>query len=455
MIALLLQGKSNKQIALELGISSRTVEFHLCHIYEKLGVVSRTEAIIKITEDHLGESTGLTKNTFQVESTVASRRQSTENGLKPILRRIQMKYPFYILGVVVLVAIFAGIFILTNPPAEKISFTATVTQGKTKTAVVDKPTATPLPPQPTVTPTLTAMVKTQASFTGDAAHFVAENYPDGTKVDKGVTFTKMWSLQNSGSTTWTTDYVLKVVRTAYPLGKNLKEPYQIRLPKNVNPGETVEISANFTVPDADGTYEVQYQFQNNLGQNVTGDGNRVWLKIVVGNSTLSRNTAQAANVTLSLGDIQKSETTTHVEVCAQLPDTQDWNPDGVLLQAANSQTGLSEYRLKNAKNLATILSTNRCFEFEFAVGVNNYGTVPVSISIRDMRVSAENHLEANCARAKQKFANQYPGLDFTCGPIGFFYSNLKLPSGMTKDQADKLIMDEMEQAIYGNWSLSE
>jgi len=50
---LLLQGKSNKQIALALGIAEHTVEFHLKNIYEKLGVGSRAEAIIE-----LGKSVG-------------------------------------------------------------------------------------------------------------------------------------------------------------------------------------------------------------------------------------------------------------------------------------------------------------------------------------------------------------------------------------------------------------
>ena len=57
VIAPLLEGKSNKQIALELGIAQRTVEFHLSNIYTKLGVISRTEAALKLADIYLREST--------------------------------------------------------------------------------------------------------------------------------------------------------------------------------------------------------------------------------------------------------------------------------------------------------------------------------------------------------------------------------------------------------------
>jgi DNA-binding NarL/FixJ family response regulator len=43
---LLLQGMSNSQIASTLGIARKTVEEHLTSIYIKLGVKSRTEAIL-------------------------------------------------------------------------------------------------------------------------------------------------------------------------------------------------------------------------------------------------------------------------------------------------------------------------------------------------------------------------------------------------------------------------
>lgn len=50
VLGLLLQGKSNKQIALSLGVSQHTVEFHLKNIYAKLQVNSRIELILKLGE---------------------------------------------------------------------------------------------------------------------------------------------------------------------------------------------------------------------------------------------------------------------------------------------------------------------------------------------------------------------------------------------------------------------
>ena len=44
-LRLMADGKSNKEIANTLGISERTVKTHLGHLFEKLGVTSRTEAL--------------------------------------------------------------------------------------------------------------------------------------------------------------------------------------------------------------------------------------------------------------------------------------------------------------------------------------------------------------------------------------------------------------------------
>ncbi|HSP14766.1 MAG TPA: response regulator transcription factor [Thermoanaerobaculia bacterium] len=44
-LRLMADGKTNKDIANALGISERTVKTHLGHLFEKLGVTSRTEAV--------------------------------------------------------------------------------------------------------------------------------------------------------------------------------------------------------------------------------------------------------------------------------------------------------------------------------------------------------------------------------------------------------------------------
>ncbi len=74
VVELLLQGKSNKLIASALGISDRTVEFHLKNVYAKLQVRSRIELILK-----LGNATGKVELPKLGSSTVAGPGESAEN----------------------------------------------------------------------------------------------------------------------------------------------------------------------------------------------------------------------------------------------------------------------------------------------------------------------------------------------------------------------------------------
>ena len=74
VVKLLLQGKSNELIALSLGISTSTVEFHLKNIYAKFQVNSRIELILK-----LGNTIGMVEIEKLGYSIVDEMEESTEN----------------------------------------------------------------------------------------------------------------------------------------------------------------------------------------------------------------------------------------------------------------------------------------------------------------------------------------------------------------------------------------
>ena len=53
VLELIAGGRSNKRIALELGISEKTVKAHVGHVLEKLGVSDRTQAALLAVRDGL------------------------------------------------------------------------------------------------------------------------------------------------------------------------------------------------------------------------------------------------------------------------------------------------------------------------------------------------------------------------------------------------------------------
>ena len=98
VVTLLLQGRSNKQIALSLDVSERTVEFHLKNIYTKLQVNSRVELILKLGKTTVGSSKKLGESTVDVlDKSIHNGKQSAIQNrwtqpLKNIISTIQKEF---------------------------------------------------------------------------------------------------------------------------------------------------------------------------------------------------------------------------------------------------------------------------------------------------------------------------------------------------------------------------
>ena len=56
MLGILATGKSNKEIARDLGLSPNTIKTHLANLYEKLGVRNRTQAVTEAAKLSLNAS---------------------------------------------------------------------------------------------------------------------------------------------------------------------------------------------------------------------------------------------------------------------------------------------------------------------------------------------------------------------------------------------------------------
>jgi DNA-binding CsgD family transcriptional regulator len=134
VVQLLLQGKSNKLIALSLGISIRTVEFHLKNVYVKFQVRSRVELVLKLVNttggatngepgyslvDGLGENS---ENRVKLNSRMdwaASLRAAVSMIVKELKMKILMKNPSAFLPLAMSLAALATIafFIAFNGTA--------------------------------------------------------------------------------------------------------------------------------------------------------------------------------------------------------------------------------------------------------------------------------------------------------------------------------------------------
>jgi DNA-binding CsgD family transcriptional regulator len=142
VIELLLQGKSNKQIAYLLHTAPRTIEYHLTNIYSKLGVGSRAEAIILLTKNYSTSQVNLPANDLR-ESTVVPPLDVHDNTKTRTLawrQSMKTRKILYIgFGLIALICI--GYLIFTNLPTSDTQIDINAADPEISLVVSSSPTS--------------------------------------------------------------------------------------------------------------------------------------------------------------------------------------------------------------------------------------------------------------------------------------------------------------------------
>jgi len=115
------------------------------------------------------------------------------------------------------------------------------------------PTVT-LEPSPTPTQTATKTTKVEC----DQAAFVSETIPDGTNFNPGESFTKTWTLKNSGTCTWNDEYDVVFV-SGDSMGASASKQLTTG---TVAPGQSIQIELDLIAPIAAGTHRGEFKLRN-------------------------------------------------------------------------------------------------------------------------------------------------------------------------------------------------
>ncbi|OJX39873.1 MAG: hypothetical protein BGO78_13950 [Chloroflexi bacterium 44-23] len=329
------------------------------------------------------------------------------------------------------------------------TFITSATAIKTSTPILI--TSTPPPPAPTVIAE-TATVATRAVNGSFSIVFMGETIPDKTVLTPGQLFQKSWTLKNGGMESWPAGFTLTKT-DAIPAGETLSSPEAIPLGKTVAPGELIQISVDLVAPEQEGQYTVYYQLQDEMGNFVRES--LVWVTISVcqtGNScsaTLTTGSATVNGISATLSSFNYDDQRTTVIFCMTMPNRNyalDFAP-ALLIDQKPAQ--FLEGGSSSPWNCMQMVYQTGAREIEQA----NHILLDIDSSLRMSPPQGDPNVA--CESARQSLISEYPGLDFHCQfSMAGYYTNLKFPPNLTREQADKIINDTIEGAIYGPWVLT-
>ena len=177
----------------------------------------------------------------------------------------------------------------TTDPNQILTKVYQVVQTKLAQTQAAIPTATPtITPTATQTPAPTQQSNTSATMAlpnlsstsssiilpstdstsgpDDAAFDADVTIPDNTTIKADHQFTKTWSIKNTGTTTWNSNYKL-----VYADGIAINDVPQVLItpsvavPTTVAPGATVDLSISLVTPGDNGTYKYYFRMLNPEG----------------------------------------------------------------------------------------------------------------------------------------------------------------------------------------------
>lgn len=184
----------------------------------------------------------------------------------------------------------------------------TVSANLTQAALLTPPAAPSPTPAPTNTPEATPTAATPSPIPSATQAAPANTcdlaapgapidvtIPDDTQMAPGQAFTKVWRLKNAGTCTWTTAYTIAVFS-----GEAMSAPQSVALPKEVPPGQEVDIAVDLVAPLTPGTYYSNWKLRNASGAWFgigPGGGSPFWVKIIVSGNITGTPPTPAATAT--------------------------------------------------------------------------------------------------------------------------------------------------------------
>jgi uncharacterized protein YkwD len=188
---------------------------------------------------------------------------------------------------------------ITEAPAVSETSSAPPDASASATATSETP---PAPQSPTIDPSR----PTNAPDCTNSASFVADvTIPDNTNVAGGTTFTKTWRVSNTGTCVWGPDYTL-----TYYSDERLGAPDAVPLAITY-PGQTADISVDFTAPNTTGNHRGNFVIKNPAGLIMkVGDDSRLWVIINVTVTTTITPTATATALANPAGGAAAAVTVT-------------------------------------------------------------------------------------------------------------------------------------------------